>query len=292
MKVGFAAILGRPNVGKSTLLNGLLSKKISIVSPRAQTTRDAVSGVLTEKDAQIVFVDTPGIYYGEEKLDSHMRRAAFSSSRDVDVLLYLLDASVASLEEDFRIFRSIDSAAPRFFVLNKIDLIHIEQAEKLTAEIRESFPDVTIIRASFIENFGFKEVKEAILPFLKEGQPFYPEDVLSDKDMNFQAREIIREKLLHFLREEVPHQSAVRIGLFEEKKGGIVLEATVICDKPAHKAIIIGKGGAMIKKISMAARQEMERVFHTRVLSLKLDVECVPGWRSSPGALNALGYGQ
>lgn len=291
MKVGVIAILGKPNAGKSTLLNALLSKKVSIVSPKAQTTRDSVMGVLNEKDRQIVFVDTPGIYYGDGKLDSHMRRAAFGSSRDVDAILYLIDGSVDSAESDIKILKSIDSEAPKIIVLNKIDLIRVEKARDMEAKIKEAFSDAPILETAFKDNFGLKEVKKAIEPYLWDGDPLFEAGTLTDKDREYQAKELIREKMLHFLRQEIPHQSAVRIDSFKREKGGYHIEASLIVEKAAHKSIVIGKGGEMIKKISMAARHEMERNWHDHVTALTIEVIVMPGWRNSPKLLAELGYG-
>lgn len=291
MKSGFVAILGRPNVGKSTLLNAMLSKKVSIVSPRAQTTRDSIIGIYEEKDLQIVFVDTPGIHQGTLKLDSHMRRSAFTSTREVDAILYLIDASEKDIEPDLKILSSIHSEAPRIFVLNKIDKVHPDVGKAKIDAIKEAYPKATIIEASLIENFGLKEIKEAILPYLSGEVRFYPSDMITDKDMAFQTREIIREKMLRFLRDEIPHSAAVRIDSFTKGKDGDHIEATIMVDKPGHKPIVIGKGGAMIKKISMAARQELERMWHERVANLRIEVECFPGWRDDPKRLLEAGYG-
>ena len=291
MKSGFVAILGRPNVGKSTLLNAMLSKKVSIVSPKAQTTRDAICGIYEEKDVQIVFVDTPGIHRGDRKLDSHMRRSAFSSSRDVDAILYLLDASEKDMEPDLKIIASIDSEAPRIFVLNKIDLVRPEVGKGKIEELRVQYPDAIILEASLKENFGLKEIKEAVLPLLSGTMPFYPSDMITDKDIAYQAKEVIREKMLHFLRDEIPHSSAVKIDKFASTKEGHVIVATIVLDKENHKGIVIGKGGSMIKKISMAARQELERMWHEHIASLTLKVEVDPGWRDSSKKLIEIGYG-
>ena len=291
MKSGFVAILGRPNVGKSTLLNALLSKKVSIVSPKAQTPRDAICGIYEEKDLQIVFVDTPGIHHGDRKLDSHMRRSAYSSSRDVDAILYLIDAGVPSLEEDFRVIDAISSEAPRIFVLNKIDLVRPEQAKEKLDAISARYPDSLLLQASLKENFGLKEIKAAVVPLLSGTMPFYPHDMITDKDMAYQAKEVIREKMLHFLRDEIPHSSAVRIDKLSKKEDGYLCLATIVLDKENHKGIVIGKGGSMIKKISMAARQELERMWKAHIKGLTLKVEVIPGWRDSPKVLNDIGYG-
>ena len=291
MKSGFVAILGRPNVGKSTLINALLSKKVSIVSPKAQTTRDAISGIYEDSSVQIVFVDTPGIHQGDKKLDSHMRRSAFSSSREVDCILYLFDASDKDIEADFKVIDSINSEAPKIFVLNKIDLVRPEIGKGKIEAIKEKYPDAQIIEASFKENFGLKEIKNAVIPYLSGEVPFYPSDMLTDKDTAYQAKEVIREKLLHFLRDEIPHSSAVKVTKIDLKKEGYVIAATIILDKENHKGIVIGKNGAMIKKISMASRQELERMWRARVASLVLQVEVVPGWRDNIAKLNDIGYG-
>ena len=292
MKVGFVAILGRPNAGKSTFLNAVLSKKVSIVSPKAQTTRDSICGILNESDKQIVFVDTPGIFFGEGALDRYMKKSAFDSSKDVDAILYLIDGSARDLEPDFKIISSLRSEAPRILVLNKIDLLRIEEGEAKKKLIRERFPDSTLLETSFLKSFGIKEVKEAIEPYLSEGQPFYPEGTLTDKDLAYRAKEIIRQELLHFLKQEIPHQSAVFIDHFQKKQGGYNIDATILLNKKNHKAIVIGKGGEMIKKISMAARHEMERVFKAHVTALNLEVEVKEGWRDDPTMLKKLGYAE
>ena len=291
MRSGFVAVLGRPNVGNSTLVIAMLSMKVSIVSPKAQTTRDAVLGILNDQDTQIVFLDTPGIYFGKEKLDSHMRKSAFSSSRVVDAILYLLDAGDPHLEKDFKIVDSLRTEAPLIFVLNKIDRVRPEVGQKRIAAIKEKYPERQIIEAGLKENFGLREIKEAILPLLSGNEPYYPEDWLTDRNLDYQAKEIVREKMLSFLSAEVPHSSAVKITRLEEVKDALAIEALLVVDRPAHKAIVIGKGGAMIKKISMAARQEMEKRWHRRVSSLVLKVEARPGWRSRVKDLVELGYG-
>ncbi len=290
MKVGFVAILGRPNAGKSTFLNAVLSKKVSIVTPKAQTTRDSICGILTEKERQIVFVDTPGIFFGEGALDRYMKKSAFDSSKDVDAILYLIDGSAKDLEPDFSIIEGLRSTAPRILVLNKIDLLHIEEGEAKKKAIRARFPDYPLLEASFLKNFGIKEVKGEIEKYLIEGEPFYPEDTLTDKDLSYRAKEIIRQELLHFLKQEIPHQSAVLIKKFVPDRDGYRIEARVILNKKNHKSIVIGKGGEMIKKISMSARHEMERVFKKHIHSLDIEVEVKEDWRNDPAMLKKLGY--
>lgn len=292
MKIGFVSILGRPNVGKSTLLNALLSKKVSIVSPKAQTTRDAISGILNEKDYQIVFVDTPGIFYGKEKLYSLMKKTAFESSRDVNAIIYMIDASTKTLDEDIKIYNSINSDAPRIVVLNKIDLIKAEEAKEKKEIIFENMKSALLIETSIKENFGLKEIKEALYSYLEEGEPFYPTNMITDKDKAYQAKEIIRGKLLHFLRQEIPHQCAVVISSFKENDDKIEISAKIVTEKENQKGIIIGKGGNMIKSIKTAAKKEMETSWHKNVASLKIEVEADPGWRDSIKKLIEYGYGE
>lgn len=292
MKVGFIAILGRPNAGKSTLINALLSKKVSIVSPKAQTTRDHVLGILNEKGRQMVFVDTPGIHYGSEALDKHMRSEAFSSSRDAEAILYLIDASSEDFSEDVRIVKSLKREAGIFIVLNKIDLIRPEKALEAKAKLGESLPNCPLIEASLIRNFGIKEIKDAIEPFLVEGEPYFPEGMLTDKDKAFQAKEIIRGQLLHFLKQEIPHQAAVRIDSLEKKDGGYFIKATIAVEKENHKAIVIGAKGQMIKKISMSSRHELERMWHEHITNLAIEVSYLPGWRNDMKKLQEFGYGE
>lgn len=292
MKIGFVSILGRPNVGKSTLLNALLSKKVSIVSPKAQTTRDAISGILNEKDYQIVFVDTPGIFYGKEKLYSLMKKTAFESSRDVNAIIYMIDASTKTLDEDIKIYNSINSDAPRIVVLNKIDLIKAEEAKEKKEIISENMKSTLLIETSIKENFGLKEIKEALYSYLEEGEPFYPTNMITDKDKAYQAKEIIRGKLLHFLRQEIPHQCAVVISSFKENDDKIEISAKIVTEKENQKGIIIGKGGNMVKSIKTAAKKEMETSWHKNVASLKIEVEADPGWRDSIKKLIEYGYGE
>lgn len=290
MKVGFVAILGRPNVGKSTLINALLSKRVSIVTPRAQTTRDDISGILNEKDKQIVFVDTPGLFSGSVGLDKYMNKAAKTAAADVNAILYLIDCSDPDHDSDYPIIASLKGKAPIYLVINKIDLCRLEDVTPLQETLKAKFPEYPQIEAALINNFGIKEIKDAIEPTLNDGEPFYPVGVLTDKDLSYQAREIIREKLLHFLKQEVPHQAAVRIDSLKKEDGGYKIEATVLVEKENHKAIVIGKNGTMIKKISMAARHDMEQNWHQHVTNLHLDVEYAPNWRNDPKILKDLGY--
>lgn len=292
MKTGFVALLGRPNAGKSTLLNAILSKKVSIVSPRSQTTRDDILGIYNEKDLQIVYVDTPGLFEGEEALYKAMYHSARRSLSDVDALCYLVDCSIDSFEQDDAFIKSIKLDKPKFLLLNKIDKVRLPRMEEIKEHFKETAKDYKIIEISALKNFGLKDIKTALKEALPEGLPFYPEDVITDKDKPFLAKEVIRESLLHFLKEEIPHDCAVVIDSFEEKKDGksAIVRAIIYCSKNNQKAIIVGKNGDMIKKISMRSRHEMEGMWKMNV-SLYCEVEVLENWRNDPRKLLKVGYG-
>ena len=291
MKCGYCTILGRPNVGKSTLINALLSKKISIVTPKAQTTRDDVLGIYHEKDFEIIFIDTPGLCEGKEALYEAMNRSARRSLSDVDVALYVIDASEENFQKDDEILASLKMNCPRILVLNKIDLATAPMMEALKEHCQSFYPKDTIVEASALTNFGLKEIKDAVKHFLPEGEAYYPEDMVTDKDGSFVAKEVIREQLLHFLKEEVPHECAVTVDSFETKKESTTIHATIVCEKENQKAIIIGKDGVMIKRISMTARRNLEKMWNRHV-ALYLKVLCVPNWRNDPRKLQLVGYGE
>ena len=289
MKAGFVAILGRPNVGKSTLLNALLSKRVSIVSPKAQTTRDDIVGVYNGKDLQIAFIDTPGLFDGEEALYKRMNRNARRSLSGVDAVLYLVDASTKDLEEDIALLASIKVDAPIFIVYNKIDLVRAPEALAAKERLGASFPNYPLIEASILTNFGLSSILEAVKAALPEGLPLYPEGQISDKDDQFFAKESIRQYMLRFLHEEVPHEAAVLIKKLEKNGGGYEIEAVIYVEKPSQKAIVIGRGGAMIKQISMSARRDLEKRWKAHV-RLDVRVEVLKNWRADPKLLSYLGY--
>lgn len=290
MKAGFCAVLGRPNVGKSTLVNAILTRRVSIVSPKAQTTRDDIMGVYNGKDLQIVFIDTPGLFEGSETLYKRMNRMARRSLSGVDAALFLVDASRNDLQEDISLLSSIKVDAPIFIVYNKIDLVRVDDAEKAKAELAKAFPDYKLIETSALTNFNLKAVVEEVSSAMPEGLPLFPPDQISDRDESFFAKETIREYMLRFLHDEVPHEAAVMIKNFEKNERTYDIEATIYVEKPSQKAIVIGKGGSMVKKISMSARKDLERRWKGRV-SLELRVEVLKDWRENASLLDKLGYG-
>jgi len=291
MKSGFVAIMGRPNAGKSTLVNALLSKTVSIVSPRAQTTREAIMGILNEKDKQIVFIDTPGLFVPKEALDKVMVASARESAKGVDAVAYLVDGSLESMAEDDALIASLKISCPLFICLNKIDLITAPIGEATITHFKEKFPSAQVLPMSALKNFGLKELKNGLLAVMKEGPQYFPADSLTDKDRSFQAKEAIRFELLRFLDEEVPHQCAVVVNSLIEKDNHVKIEATVFSEKKSQVGIVVGKGGDMIKKISMSARHRLETQFHEHV-TLVVEVRFLEGWRDDPSKLATFGYGK
>jgi len=291
VKSGFVAILGRPNAGKSTFLNAFISKKVSIVTQKAQTTRDSIIGIYHEKEAEISFIDTPGLFDPKEALDKEMVKTARSASKDVDVALYIVDVSRKEWDEEKKTIDSLHIKSPLIIALNKIDLIKIDEGKAALEVFSTYYPEAEIIEMSALDNFGLKECKERIISHLSVGPSFFEEDRFTDKDKPFMAKEVIREEILHFLNEEVPHQAAVEILSFEEKGDSVKIEAKIFVEKLSHKAIVIGKGGEMIKKISMSARRELERLWKNHV-TLYVEVAYEPNWRNSIAKLRKLGYGQ
>ncbi len=290
MKSGTCLILGRPNVGKSTLLNALLSRKVAIVTARPQTTREAIRGLYQDKSLQIVFTDTPGLFKGTGLLDQFLDRTARKAISGADVILYLIDAQATDYGPDEGTLKSLKTSAPIILVFNKIDLATAPMMEALISHFATLFPKYPQIQASALTGFGLKEIKEKIASFLPESEPLYPAGTSPEPDKAFLAKEAIREKLLRFLEQEVPHQSAVVIDSLEEDKGAYKIHATIVVAKESQKPIVIGKGGSMIKRISMAARHELERQWGTHV-TLVAEVVCIPGWREDPEKLRKLGYG-
>ncbi len=290
MKSGFVAILGRPNVGKSTFLNAVLSKKVSIVSPKPQTTRDNIIGVLTEKDYQMVFIDTPGLFEGEAALDKFMNKEARSSLGDADICLFMISADNFQEDDpDFKTLKALKLNCPFIILVNKIDLATAPKMEALLNKLHEEFPNKEIIQMSALTNFGLKDVKEAVAKYLPEGPMYYEEGTITDKGTAFDIKETIRYEMLHFLSDEVPHQSAVTIDSLNEKSKEIYSEATIWVEKKSQIGIVVGKGGDMIKKISMTARRDLEKRLHKHV-DLRIEVRQAADWRQKSDRLKAFGY--
>lgn len=289
MKSGFVSIVGRPNVGKSTILNALLERKISIVTDKAQTTRNAIKGIYDDGEYQIIFIDTPGIHKAHHSLGKIMNRDAFDSAKDVDAIVLVVDASRKIDEGDMFINESLSKNITTFVIINKIDLVRITQAQEIKAKYQELYPKAKIIEMSAIENFGLDTLLNGIKAVIKEGPRYFDEDAVTDKDSSFFISEVIREKLLKLLKEEVPHNLAVRVDEIKHKAESVKIRATIIVDKDSHKGIVIGKDGKRIKAIGTKARIDLEEYFQKRIF-LELFVSVKEDWLNNPRILKELGY--
>lgn len=291
-KAGKVAIIGRPNVGKSTLLNALVKEKLCIVSEKPETTRDNIQGIISGKGFQAVFIDTPGMHRPRTLLGKSMVRRASSSLLEVDIVLVLIDARDSITEEDKHIFRQLPNKNS-FLIINKIDRINKLQVLPII-EKAQKFPFKEIIPVSATKKDGTDIVFKKILENLPEGHPIFPDDQLSDKNEKFFIREIIREKVLFLTHKEIPHSIAVRIEEMKEKKDKqnnelYYIRAFIYVERKSQKSIIIGKNGRMLKKIGQSARKEIEAFLQKKVF-LDLWVKISENWRRNPAALKNLGY--
>lgn len=289
-KSGFVSILGRPNVGKSTLLNKFLRQKISIVSPKPQTTRNAITGILNGKDYQIIFLDTPGIHKPKNKLDNYMEKQIEQSSSGVDLLLYLLDATKPFFEQEIENIKSYaNGGAPLIVVVNKIDDSNYEKLFPNLMKLNQLEKVKEIVPVSAKTGKNVDELLNVILKYINEGPCYYPQDIPTDKSEIFIAGEIVREKALWLLNEEIPHGIAVVINSFKNHENITKIDASIICEKDNHKKIIIGKDGAKLKEIAEKARIEMEKVFDQKIF-LSLWVKVKEKWRDNEFDVGTLGY--
>ena len=290
MKSGFVAILGHPNVGKSTILNGIINRKISIVTDKSQTTRNVIKGVYRGKDSQIIFVDTPGIHKPHAKLGVEMNNMAYSSAHEADVNVLVVDASKSWNEGDEFLLSHLDiNNAPLVVVFNKIDQARINEVEKLKATYREKLPESHFIDTVASERFNLEELIALVEKLLPEGPEYYPSEVVTDKDEIFQIKEIIREKVLKTLRDEVPHSIAIYVNNIAWEENPLHIHATIIVEKDSQKGIVIGAGGKRIKEIGLKARRDIEKLLNKHVF-LELFVKVQSDWRNSDELLETYGY--
>ena len=297
MKSGFAGIIGRPNVGKSTLLNSILGEKIAITTDKPQTTRNSIRGIYTEHTAdgdssQIVFIDTPGIHKAHNKLGAAMDDIAIKTYKEVDVILFLVDGSPDKGRGDTYILDMIkDVETPKFLVINKVDTMDPDEFKK-TYDVYEKmgiFDEIFGISA--LKGTHVKKLVKAIQGYLEEGPMFFPEDMVTDHPERFIVSEIIREKLLMYLNEEVPHGVAVEIESYKEDPKLTEIGAVIYCERKSHKGIIIGKQGKKLKGIGKSARLEIEALLGVRVY-LELFVKVKENWRDSDFAISNFGYSE
>ncbi len=291
-KSGFIAIIGRPNTGKSTLLNALLGEKVAIVSPKPQTTRNRIRGIMNTEGAQIIFIDTPGMHRSDKPLNAFMVKEALAAIPDVDGILFMVDATEAVDEDERFITESLEGVkAPVVLVINKIDAIGkgellpvIETYSRLM-----EFSDVMPVSALKGENLN--ELTSVLKGLLPEGPEYFPTDILTDSPERFLVSEIIREKVFRLTHQEVPYSVAVVVEEFKERKGKnlIAIKAAINVEKDSQKGIVIGKKGAMLKKIGIAARTEIERLLGVKIF-LELFVRVSKDWTKKLGALKEFGY--
>lgn len=288
---GFVSVVGRPNVGKSTLINSFLGQKVLIVSPKPQTTRDRIQAILTTEKSQIIFLDTPGMHKARNKLGNYMVSSATSSLKDVDLILFVVDASVSPGPGDVHIAGVLrDIKTPVFLVANKIDQAPDGFAEKQLPSYREIFDFKEVFAVSALTGENLVQLLHGIMTFMPPGPCYFPPEMVTDRPEKFLAGEIIREKIIICTREEIPHSVAVAINRMEPRDDGLlVIEAVVFVEKKSQKGIIIGKDGAMLKKIGTMARAELEKFLGNR-LFLDIWVKVKKDWRQKESVLRQLGY--
>ena len=291
-KSGFVTLIGRPNVGKSTLMNYLIGQKIAITSNKPQTTRNRIQTVLTTEEGQIVFVDTPGIHKAKNKLGEYMVNVAERTLNEVDVVLWLVEPSTFIGAGEKHIADQLKKVkTPVVLVINKVDMVKREEVLTFIDAYRKIYDFAEIVPVSARSGENTDELVKVILQYLPYGPQFYDEDTVTDQPERAIVAEIIREKALHALDDEIPHGIAVYIDRMKGRKGQniIDIDATIVCERDSHKGIIIGKGGAMLKKIGSNARYEIERLLDTKV-NLKLWVKVKKDWRDSDFLIKNFGY--
>ena len=292
MKSGYVAVIGRANAGKSTLVNALVGEKVAIVSPKPQTTRDRILGILTRDDFQIVFADTPGLYKQRNELTRRMMHATEETVQDVDAILFVEDAHEGISDEDIGLIQKYSALGlPMLVALTKTDIMPEKNLPEVAARLFEAgiANEAVAVSARKRKNLGV--LIEEILKLLPEGEKLYAEDILSDKSEKFMIAEIMREKILLGYEKEIPHGAAVVVNEFVKKENGVYsVNLDIVCEKKNHKAILIGKGGAALKEAAVHARREMERFLGAKVF-LTVYVKVREDWRNSDNLIGELGYG-
>lgn len=289
-KSGFATLIGRPNVGKSTLMNALIGQKIAITSNRPQTTRNRIQTVYTCKEGQIVFLDTPGIHKAKNKLGNYMVNVAERTMSEVDVILWLVEPTdYIGAGEQHIIEQLKKTKTPVILVINKTDTVKKEMILTFMDAYRKQMDFAEIVPVSALKKDGLQVLIDCIMKYLPYGEPFYDEDTVTDQPMRQIVAELIREKALKCLQEEIPHGIAVTIESMKFKKHIVDIEATIVCERDSHKGIIIGKQGSMLKKIGSMARPEIEELVESQV-NLQLWVKVKKDWRDSDYLLKNFGY--
>jgi GTP-binding protein Era len=291
-KCGFISILGRPNVGKSTLFNRILGEKIAIVTEKPQTTRNRILGIKHVEGGQMIFLDTPGLHNGRSALNQRMVQTAIASSREADVLLFVIEATSPPIEENRQVIESLKaSKGVPFLIINKIDCVRKEKLLPIIDQYQKLHPFQAILPISAITGEGIEILLEEIIEALPESPPYYPEDMITDQTERFLVSEMIREKVIEQTYQEIPYATAVTIESFKEhpEENLVVIKATIHVERISQKKILIGKGGQKLKQIGEMARKSME-AFLERKVFLELWVNVEKNWTQDPPALNRLGY--
>ena len=291
MRSGYVAVIGRANAGKSTLINVMVGEKVSIVSPKPQTTRDRILGVLTEEDYQIVFVDTPGIYKARNALTDMMMKTTEVSAKSVDYILYVLDGHEGIRDEDFELIKKYKALGiPMGVAYTKIDIMPKENIPLDMAKFADADLDLDLFPVSARKGKNIRHLKEFLVKQMPEGEKAFQQDIVSDKSEKFMISEIMREKILLKFDKEIPHGIAIVINKFELQDNGVYdVNLDIICERANHKAILIGKQGKAIKEVSSFARQDMEKFLGAKVF-LTTYVKVKEDWRDRPGLIREYGY--
>lgn len=291
MKSGFVAIIGRPNAGKSTLINTLLNEKIAITTYKAQTTRNAILGILNDSDTQIIFVDTPGIHDASTALGTYMNKEAMSQADGADVIYYLIDGQKGLQKQDQEILDKIFTyEIPVFLVLNKIDEISNDTLISRLSFVNNKYDFKEIIPISALNRENIDELLKTTKQYLNDDIMYYPKDVNTNMNIDFKISEIIREKIILNTEQEVPHLVACKIDNIKDKTSKVYIDATIVCNKDSHKAIIIGAQGKMLKKINDQACTDISKLFNNKKIFLSLYVKVEEDWLNSQKKLFNLGY--
>lgn len=290
LKSGFVSLVGRPNVGKSTLLNSLVGYKIAITSDKAQTTRNSIQGIYNDDDSQIVFVDTPGIHKPKHKLGRRLNEEAYYSIDDVDIILFLMDVTMPFGKGDNFVLDKIKQAKkPTFLILNKVDKIKKDYLLKLILKYKDIYDFKEIIPISALKKDNVNEIINTLKKYLPDNVKYFPDEELTNTTIEFRAAELIREKVLRLTDEEVPHAVTCVVERYEDKKDKAIITATIIVERDSLKSIIIGKQGKMLKNIGSKARQDIEKMVDKKVY-LDLFVKTIKNWRDKEKYLRELGF--
>lgn len=292
MKSGFVSLVGRPNAGKSTLLNSIIGKKVAITSNKPQTTRNSIQGIYHEKDTQIVFVDTPGIHKPNHKLGSYLNKQAYYSSTDVDVILFLIDASTEFGRGDEFVLNKIKEAnKPIILVMNKIDKLTNEQILEKINQYKEIYEFADIVPVSALKKNNTKELIKTIKQYLTDEIKYYEDNQITNKPITFQISEIVREKIFELTEQEVPHSLTCIVENIEKDKNSYHINVAIIVDRDALKRIVIGKQGSMIKEIGIRSRKELEEFLEKKVY-LETYVKTIKKWRDKEKYLQEFGFNE